>query len=86
MELSICGNEKDNKGNRMTDMKTHVPSLLEDYVLLCEFPTHIVEMHAQDTDRLKTLIDCNIKNPMYHAVKLYEIRNKHNETVYRREV
>ena len=43
-------------------------------------------MYAEDIDRLKTLIEFNIKNPMYSKVKLYEIRNKNNETVYSKEV
>jgi len=66
----------------MTDIKTHIPSVHDDYVLLCEFPTHIVEMYADNIDRLKKLIEYNKNNPIYKYVNTYEIRNKQNETIY----
>lgn len=78
--------QKKHGSQRVSKMKAHVPSVIEDYVLLCEFPTHIIETYTQDIDHLKRLIECHMNNSIYSRVKLYEIRNKENETVYRKEV
>ncbi len=64
----------------MSEFKTY--TLLDDYILLCEFPEHVVDMHSNDLDRLEEIIDDCKKNPAYNKVKSYEIRNKDNDIIY----